>query len=201
MFSKVRIHRNNMIYDLLLRICKIIIDATVINESDGSYIFKDFVRDEKAMARLFEAFIRNFYRKELTGFRVSSPRIDWDAISVENSDLNFLPEMRTDIVLENSTRKIVIDTKYYREIMSTYFESNTFHSSNLYQIYSYLKNLEVDKEDIRNAESEGLLLYPTVQREYDQSYIIGGHKIRFATVDLSKEWRVIDLRLKQLISK
>jgi 5-methylcytosine-specific restriction enzyme subunit McrC len=132
---------------------------------------------------------------------VSSPRIDWDAISVENSDLNFLPEMRTDIVLENSTRKIVIDTKYYREIMSTYFESNTFHSSNLYQIYSYLKNLEVDKEDIRNAESEGLLLYPTVQREYDQSYIIGGHKIRFATVDLSKEWRVIDLRLKQLISK
>ena len=108
--------------------------------------------------------------------------------------------MRTDIVLETTGRKIVLDTKYYREIMSDFYGSKTFHSNNLYQVYSYLKNLEDDASDSRNQNSEGLLLYPTVEKDYDQSYIISGHKVRFATIDLSRDWKDIDFRLKQLIT-
>lgn len=199
LFSKVRIHRNNLFYDLLLRICKMIVEATSLNEIDGNYVFKDFIRDDRAMARLFEAFIRNFYKKELVDYKVSSPKIDWSAAAIGDSNINLLPEMRTDIVLEAPNRKIVLDTKYYRDITTEYFGSKTFHSNNLYQVYSYLRNLEDDNTDSRNASSEGLLLYPTVENDYDQSFIISGHKIRFATIDLSKDWKNIDTRLKYII--
>jgi 5-methylcytosine-specific restriction enzyme subunit McrC len=170
-----------------------------LNENDGNYIFKDFIRDDKAMARLFEAFIRNFYKRELSGYKVYSPKITWYADAIGDSDLNLLPEMRTDIVLETINRKIVLDTKYYRDITTEYFGSKTFHSNNLYQVYSYLRNLEDDNTDIRNANSEGLLLYPTVGNDYDQSFMISGHKVRFATIDLSKDWKDIDTRLRYLI--
>ncbi|MEQ8303124.1 MAG: hypothetical protein RIB47_07015 [Cyclobacteriaceae bacterium] len=198
-FSKVKIHRNNVFYDLLLRVCKMIVEATSLNENDGSYIFKDFIKDEKAMARLFEAFVRNFYRKEQSEYKVSSPKIAWIAEAIGNSNIDLLPEMRTDIVLESDDRKIVMDTKYYQETTAEFYGVKTFHSNNLYQVYSYVKNLEGDLSDARNLSSEGILLYPTVKEEYDQSYIIGGHKIRLATVNLSKDWREIDYKLKQLI--
>ena len=129
----------------------------------------------------------------------SAEVIDWVAASIGDSDLNLLPEMRTDMMLETTERKIVLDTKYYREITSSYFGAKAFHSNNLYQVYSYLRNLEDEESDPRNATSEGLLLYPTVELDYDHSYIIGGHKIRFATVDLSRDWKDIDSRLKHLI--
>lgn len=199
-FTQVKIHRNNSFYDLLLRICRMIFEATSINESDESYVFKDFIRDEKAMARLFEAFIKNYYKKEQNVYSVSSPKIPWMAKAINNSNLDLLPEMRTDIVLESSNRKIVIDTKYYKDITSEYFGVKTFHSNNLYQIFSYLKNLEDDESNGLNRNAEGILLYPTVEYDYDQSYYIGGHNIRIVTVDLSKDWRNIDIRLKEVIT-
>lgn len=197
-FSLVKIHRNNSFYDLLLRICQMIIEATTLNEDNGSYIFKDFTRNKKAMAKMFEAFVRNFYKKEQNEYEVSTPKISWSAKGIGDSNVNLLPEMRTDIVLESPSRKIVIDTKYYTETTSEYFGVKTFHSTNLYQIYTYLRNLEDDKGNKLNEVAEGILLYPTVNFDYNESYMIAGHKIRLVTIDLSKDWRQIKETLIQI---
>jgi len=199
-FTLVKIHRNNSFYDLLLRVCKMIIEATSLNENDGSYVFKDFIRNEKAMARMFEAFVRNFYKKEQVEYRVSSPKIQWMAQAIESSNIDLLPEMRTDIVLESNTRKIVMDTKYYTETTAGYFGKKTFHSNNLYQVFTYLRNLEEDRTNDRNSDAEGVLIYPTIDFEYDQSYLIGGHKIRLVTIDLSKKWKEIEFRILAIVS-
>lgn len=200
-FLKVRIHRNNAFYDLLIQICRMIFDATTLAEDRGHYIFKDFVRDERAMARVFEGFVKNFYKRETPEFRVSSPKIRWDAIALDNSSVEYLPEMKTDICLESDKKKIIIDTKFYQDTVSTNYGVDRFHSNNLYQIYSYLRNLESDASSSLNPDAFGLLLYPTVDIEYDQSYLIGGHKIRVATVDLRKEWREIYNRLEEIPTK
>ena len=66
-----------------------------------------------------------------------------NARTATEEDLRYLPTMRTDVSLESSTRHIVIDAKYYSKTLQTYFGTDTIHSGNLYQLYAYLKNLQV----------------------------------------------------------
>lgn len=200
-FQQVRIHRNNSEYDFPLRVARFIFENIVLDEKTDTYFFKDFTRDEKAMASLFEDFIRNFYAREQSHYAVRREDIRWEAEALHDSDLSLLPKMQTDITLESLTHKIIIDTKYYRETLSTHYDTQKIHSSNLYQIYAYLNNVEKDFRNSKNAMCDGMLLYPTVGREIDASYQIGKHKIRIATVNLGEDWSVISQRLLSFVEK
>ena len=95
-----------------MNVCELIFDTVSLNEETGQYQFVDFVRDEKKMAALFEAFVLNFYKRELQDYHVSAPFIQWDAEALDESSLDYLPRMETDIVLQSNQRTIIIDTKY-----------------------------------------------------------------------------------------
>ena len=198
LFAKVKIHRNNSFYDFLLRLCKIIFESTSLSEDKDAYVFKDFSRDK--LAQLFEAFVRNFYKREQIEYKVSRPKIRWMATALGESDIKLLPDMNTDMILESASRKIILDTKYYEKTTSEYFEVEKFHPNNLYQIYSYLRNIEEDDSSAINLNAEGILLYPTVKSEYDHQFLIGGHRLRVATVDLAQSWQGIEKRLMYIIS-
>ena len=199
-FSGIKIHRNNANYDFLLKLCRLIYDSTVIEEQTGKYQFRDFVRDDFKMAALFEAFVRNFYRKHLVAeYKVTTPGIKWAAEPIEGSDLSMLPGMLTDIVLESTTRKIIIDAKYYREALKVNYERARFYSPNLYQLYSYLRNTEADLSNPLNASCEGILLYPVVEYELDQTYKISGHLFSIKTVNLGGEWKEVERELLRII--
>ncbi len=107
--------------------------------------------------------------------------------------------MQTDITLEAIDNKLIIDTKYYGKTLSIYYDTEKFHSINLYQIYSYLTDVEKDDRNPNNKTCDGMLLHPTTQKEVDASYQMGNHKIRIATVDLSQKWEGIYERLIHLI--
>lgn len=199
LFNKVRIHRNNSFYDLVLSICKIIHSSVSVTEGNGEVLFRDFSRDPKAMAVLFENFAFQFYRREFPSTYVYRPQIRWNATSLHDSDLSLLPVMQTDICFETRERKIIIDAKYYSDTTVTRHESERFRSTNLYQIFSYIKNLESSRSTPLNETAEGVLLYPQTGTEFNHSYMISGHKISIWTVDLSKEWWEIDERLKTLV--
>jgi len=194
-FQQVQIHRNNTEYDFPLRIALFIVENIVLDEQSDTYFFRDFTRDEKAMASLFEDFVRNFYAREQSYYQVCREDIRWEAIALHDSDLSLLPKMQTDISLESPSHKIIIDTKFYKETLSIHYDTQKFHSNNLYQIYSYLNNIEKDSRNFRNAMCDGMLLYPTTKKEIDASYKIGKHKIRIATVNLGDEWGGISRRL------
>lgn len=200
LFSKVRIHRNNSVYDFLLKISKLIIENTVLDETDGNYHFKEFIGSDKAMAALFEAFVRNFYKKEQHVFSVRREDINWDAIPVGGSSESYLPKMQTDITLESENRKIILETKYYVNALNSRFEGEKFHSGNLYQLYSYLRNIETKLTHLKNIESEGILLYPVVGYQLNENYMLGTHKLSVKTIDLSKSWREIEKQLFAIIN-
>lgn len=199
LFSKVRIHRNNSFYDFLLKISQLIIESTVLNEAEGNYHFKEFIGSDKAMASLFEAFVRNFYRKEQLMFTVRRENIDWDAIPVGGNSASYLPKMQTDVTLESENRKIILETKYYASALNSRFEGEKFHSGNLYQLYSYLRNIETKLTHLKNIVSEGILLYPAVGYQLNENYILGTHKLSVKTIDLSKSWREIEKQLFAII--
>jgi 5-methylcytosine-specific restriction enzyme subunit McrC len=194
-FSLLRFHRNNIYYSFLMNICEFIFDSVSLNENNGKYEFIDFIRDERKMAILFEAFILNFYKKEAANYKVGAPKIYWNAIAIGNSTLDYLPEMKTDIVLESSLRTIIIDTKYYKEVMKAgQYGKRTFNRDNLFQIYSYVQNY-----DKTTTNLEGMLLYPTVNDEVSQQYLIHGKKISINTINLNQNWKEIDRKLKDLV--
>ena len=79
-FGRVTLHRNNAFYGFLLQVCRLVFECLLVDEKTGEAAFRDFLRDEKAMARVFERFVFNFFRKEQTVFRVRSDRIDWQEV-------------------------------------------------------------------------------------------------------------------------
>ncbi|MBZ5555191.1 MAG: 5-methylcytosine-specific restriction endonuclease system specificity protein McrC [Acidobacteriia bacterium] len=189
-FRQVQLHRNNAFYVFLMDVCELVSTSLLPDETSGSYRFRNFLRDEGKMNRLFERFVSNFYHREQEEFGVKRDIILWDAKSVDKGSFNFLPQMETDISLRSKQRTIIIDTKYYESTLQrSQFGKESVHSENLYQIFSYLKNLEVRPGPDSNAE--GLLLYPTTSKSVDLQYEIQGHTLRVCTLNLDQEWRNI----------
>lgn len=104
---------------------------------------------------------------------------------------NLLPNMETDIELEGTGRKLIIDTKYYTNalVKSNFSETKKLISSNLYQIFAYVKNTEY------NGEVSGMLLYPTVDYDLDQKYKMSGNNIFVKTLNLGEDFEKIKSRL------
>ncbi len=50
-FRRVQLNSNNRFYRFLLNICELVQSAWLVDEKTGSYKFKDFIRDDRAMAR------------------------------------------------------------------------------------------------------------------------------------------------------
>ena len=197
-FARVMLHRNNAFYGFLLHVCRLIYDNLLIDEKTGEAKFKDFLRDERKMARLFERFVYNFFRREQTTFQVKGERIDWQDVSADEDSLRLLPTMNTDVSLLSSDRHIVFDAKYYVNTLQSHYGSETVHSGNLYQMFAYLKNLQCAESGKRKVE--GVLLYPTVAKTLDLEYSVHGHRLRVATLDLNTHWTQIRQRLLELLN-
>ncbi len=197
LFGQVKINRNNHYYGFLINICEIIFDNLLVDEKSGYTTFRDFERDERQMAYLFEHFVRKFYKRELNDYTVYRENIYWSANENDVESFKLLPHMQTDISIESINRKIIMDTKYYKDVFTYNMDIKKLNSSNLYQLFAYLINNE-SKGGV-NLESEGILLYPTVNEEVDLEYFIQGHRISIKTLNLNQEWQEIHNRLLEII--
>jgi len=197
-FQAAVVHRHTAVYAFLLDVCRMIHDETMPSESVGGFRFRDFTRDERKMWRLFQDFVLNFYRKELSEFSVKASHVKWN-VAQDATDRHLLPSMRTDVTLKSSSRHIILDTKYTAKVFQRYFQKKTFRSEHLYQLLTY-----VQQQAIYNAASalpapEGILLYPMATDAAETRYLIAGHHLSIVTVDLRQPWSHIRTRLKSII--
>lgn len=193
LFNEANLHRNNQHYQFLLNICRFIWENVLLHEGKSEKQFQEFSREHQQMARLFESFVKNFYRKEIPDSRAKSESFYWPA---EGEDLNFLPNMKTDISLEFSNQKTIIDTKFYKDTFGVHWEKKTVHSGHLYQLFSYLKN----DEYYSGKKANGILLYPKVNQTVNFEYQIHGFEIKICTLDLTQHWSKIHNRLLEIVS-
>jgi 5-methylcytosine-specific restriction enzyme subunit McrC len=89
----VQIRSNNRFYRFLLNVCELIYEALLAAEQPGSARFRDYFRDEKRMAALFQAFVFKFAERECPQWTVKVENISWRAASETDPQLNFLPRM------------------------------------------------------------------------------------------------------------
>ncbi len=195
-FHTVRIHRNNRFYRFLLHICQIIHENLLVNETLGTVQFLDFRESEQKMGKVFEDFVRNFYKRN-TDYQVRAPKIDWYGAKGTDHDLKYLPKMQTDVVLKSSERTIIIDTKFYSKPLAQWRDEKVM-SDNLYQIFAYVTNWTTK---ISADVPEGWLLYAAVDREFDFRFELSGRKFRVCTINLNQEWRKIERDLLSLVGE
>lgn len=185
--------RNNQNYKMLLNICYFVIEGLLLSTTKGEYKVASFLNDEY-MHRLFERFVLEYYKLHYRKLQVKSSQIEWD---IDDDMREYLPKMETDITLKYKEKTLIIDTKYYKKSMQTYYDKNTIHSNNLYQIFTYVKNLDVNND----GSVSGLLLYAKTEEETtpDYNYMMSGNKVSVKTLDLNREFLEISKKLDEFI--
>lgn len=197
-FNKVKCNKNERQVKFVIDICKLIFINTIPSENSDKLSFSDFVRDEKKMNSLFESFVRNFYKQEQKIYsKVKAETMKWNFTSESEGDLLYLPNMITDITLESEHSKIIMDTKFYKESLSNNYNTERVHSTNLYQLFSYIKQQECDTPKTKKVK--GILLYPNIKKELNLHYKFEEHELWVKTVDLSKDWHEIHSRLLEIV--
>lgn len=196
-WSRITYHRNNATYKMLINICYLIIEGMLLTEKEGSHELAEFMDNQK-MHRLFEKFVLAYYRKHFPQFRASASHIDWN---VDEGLVQFLPVMKTDITLQYKGKTLIIDTKYYEHTMqrNSYYESRSFHSHNMYQIFTYVKN----KDNLNSGNVSGVLLYAKTDEDIvpDNEFLISGNQIAIKTLDLNTEFHNIKEQLNHLAER
>ena len=189
-------HRNNSTYKMLINICYLVIEAMLPSAHEGSKRLRHF-KDEH-MHRLFEKFVLEYYKKHHPDYKVFASQIDWN---IDDGFINFLPVMKSDIMLEYNGKTLIIDTKYYSHILQTnyLYNNRTIHSANLYQIFTYVKN----KDIYHSGNVRGILLYAKTDEEIvpDNNYFIDGNKISVKTLDLDKDFTHIRKQLDVIVEE
>ncbi|KAF1084974.1 5-methylcytosine-specific restriction enzyme subunit McrC [Sporotomaculum syntrophicum] len=196
-WSGIRYHRNNTTYKMLLNICYLVNEGMLMTEQDGSRKLARYVDDQR-MHRLYEKFVLEYYRRHYPQFNASAALIDWD---VDGGEIEYLPAMKSDITLRYQGKTLIIDTKYYEHTMQTnsLFNSRTLHSHNMYQIFTYVKNMDF----AHSGNVSGLLLYAKTDEDIvpDNDYIIGGSRISVKTLDLNADFSNISNQLNVIVEK
>ena len=82
---------------------------------------------------------------------------------------------------------------------SQFGNKRTFHSHNLYQIFTYVKN----KDKYNDGNVSGLLLYAKTDEEITPNAEFGmdGNRIAIRSLDLNEEFWKIEEQLKSLINR
>lgn len=204
-FQGVRLNRNNRFYRLIINVCQLLYERLLPEEKrPGEYRFIDFTRDEAKMNAIFESFLLNFYRQECSQEYpiVKRSIIHFQLTALDEDDEDLLPEMITDVTLDNpdAGKRIIFDAKYYKEMLSSRFETaKKLRRDHISQITSYVNNQE-NIEIPYTLSTKGIMVYPkTGIQEETFNYTHGSHQYRFCTVNLAQDWHLIHQRLLQII--
>ena len=194
-FGQVQLGGQRRVYHHLLSVCWLLYRSSVVDEETGRTAFRDFRRDKATMWRLFEDFVTGFYDREQQVYRVNPGgrrRITWaDAHAEDAANRARIPVMEADVILESPERRIIMDTRYYKDALARGRGSGTgkLHSNNLYQLLAYLRNRQATRSD--GARHEGILLYPQVEEPLRAEIRLEGFRIQVRTVNLDQDWRLV----------
>ena len=193
---KINFNKSNQTYKMLISICNLIIKGLIQTNSQGKTRLMDFI-DEQRMSALYEKFIFEYYKKEHTELDVNASFINWQ---LDDGYDEFLPRMRSDITISKGDKVLIIDAKYYGDNMQHHYDGNTIISNNIYQIFTYVKNKDIELKG--KAEVSGMLLYAKTDQQIqpDNTYKMSGNIISVKTLDLGLNFTHIKQYLENIVS-
>ena len=194
-WNALRFDRNNKNYRMLIYLCYFIIREWIMTTDDGNFKLHEF--SDEHMDRLFEKFVLEYYKKHHSETKAKAATIKWNIVE-DATDTSVLPIMKTDIFLSLGQRTLIVDTKYYSNIMRQYYGREKLREAHLYQINTYVT--QYDKNHHYNVD--GMLLYAkTKEDDIDDKNITlqDGYKLYIRSLDLNNDFESIKKRLDSFI--
>ena len=197
-WSAIRFQRNSGTYRMLISLCQLILEGMLLTTDSGEHRLASFV-DEQRMNRLYEKFILEYYAKECPQVTATASQIPW---ALDDGIGTMLPIMQSDITLKKGNEVLIIDAKYYTHTTQERYNIHTLHSENLYQIFTYVKNKDVEFGDKPHRVS-GMLLYAATNEiiQPDNSYQMSGNLISVKTLDLNRDFSEISAQLNCIVEE
>jgi 5-methylcytosine-specific restriction enzyme subunit McrC len=190
-------HRANATYRLLLGVCELIVRGLLPTQDAGAIKLTSWVSDD-AMSSLYERFLREYYTVHHPELSPRASTVAWDYDDACALGSEQLPAMRTDVTLRGGQRALIIDAKYYGQSMQVgRWGKTTVHSANLYQLLTYVKNADVN----RDGSVSGLLLYAHTEapEQPDLDVVVQGNRIGARTLDLNRPWEHLSAQLENIV--
>lgn len=194
-WNTFRFDRNSKTYQMLLYLCYFIIDNILLSTEHGEFKMHTF--SDEHMCRLYEKFVLEYYRRHHPELKACAKQVAWNVIA-EETTMEMLPILQTDIFLSLGERTLIIDTKYYSKTLQSNFEKQTIHSNNQNQILAYVLNHDRD----HSGTTDGMLLYAKTQEEFlpnGQMKWHDGNTIYYRTLDLSQNFDGIKQQLENIV--
>lgn len=188
-------NRNNATYQMLITICYLVYKGLLQSKQDGTTKLMDFL-DEQRMHHLYEKFILEYYRKEHPELTANASQIQWQ---LDDEYDEMLPKMQSDIMLSKGSTLLIVDAKYYSHMTQEQFGVHTLHSNNLYQIFTYVKNKEIELKNEEHKVS-GMLLYAKTDEDIQLNnvYHMSGNEISTRSLNLNCEFSEIRAQLDSI---
>jgi len=191
-FAKMVFGRHNVHYKRVLQIALLLHEMLLLSHKTGNWSLFSAELDERSLNAIFEKFLFNFYKLEQRDYHVKAEGMQWKL----EGNKALLPGMRTDVSLthKNKLEKIIMDAKFYRNIFQVYYEKSSFHSHNMYQLFTYLMHQEM------HLNLRGILIYPFNGSTVDERYVWNERmSMEVMALDLNGSWKDIYQKLIRVL--
>ncbi|MBQ99283.1 MAG: hypothetical protein CMO60_00295 [Verrucomicrobiales bacterium] len=182
--------RNNLHYRFALLLSGLILDqtfpSTQADDTEASFEFVDFTRDERQLGTLFEAFVTAYWTREHPDCfdRLSKRSLKW-VTGDHDADTNaILPNQEIDLELVVKNARALIEVKFTKTPLVARYSTEKLNSVHLRQLYTYL---EICRHQSRPAQF-GTLLYAQVGDAMRYDFQLNGLAMNVRTVDLGAPW-------------
>ena len=188
----------NKNYQMLIYVCKFIKEDMIMTTENGEYRMKALSDDN--MCLLYQRFVLAYYQRHYPNTNARSEQIKWKFKEEDDISNGLLPIMQTDIMLSLGERTLIIDTKYYSQVLQSHYNKEVFHSRNFMQLYAYMDNYDVE----HTGKVDGMLLYAKTEEDISPDFdreLIDGNRIYVRTLDLNQDFQGICVQLGNCIKK
>lgn len=192
-FLRLKFGRHNVYYKRMLHLARLLHELRLLSHKQGDWSLYTVDLSESEMNRLFEKFLFHFYKQEQTEYKVRAEKLRWNL----RGNQTLLPSMQTDVTLthKDENKKVVIDAKFYKNMFQRNYEKDSFHSHNMYQIFTYMMH-QPKETDVR-----GILIYPKNLLEDITEVYEWNERLRLEvySLDLNASWTNIKGRLDEIL--
>lgn len=188
-WGAIEFDRNNQNYILLINICKIVSRNLLMSEKSGNKKHVIFTDDQ--MNLVFQNFVLTYYQEYVKKEKIKNTSVK--AMQIEraidftkyNEGTIYLPELQTDITIQCKNRTLIIDTKYYENILKEHFGKSRYERNNINQIHEYVHQYNYSNRD---KEVRGMLLYAKTDEQVEREQAFeAGNWYYIRTLDLNVE--------------
>ncbi|MFZ7946401.1 McrC family protein [Neobacillus sp. 19] len=193
-FSRIYFGRHDVRYKRMIHIARLLHELTLLSHKHGNWSLFNAELDETALNQIFEKFLFHFYRIEQQDYQVASETLRWKL----DGSPSFLPSMKTDVSLthKNRQQKVIMDAKFYKNVFQRNFGKASFHSHNMYQLFTYLMHQPKD------LCLRGILIYPFNGVEVDETFTWDERMtMEVLTLNLNDSWKEIYRKLIRVLER